>query len=60
MQEMKMNVDNYQWYLDLRKYGTAPHSGFGKLFIIIWYYLNKVPETIRVLTITSEFLFYAH
>eukprot|EP00029_Vermamoeba_vermiformis_P011878 TRINITY_DN6685_c0_g1_i1.p1 TRINITY_DN6685_c0_g1~~TRINITY_DN6685_c0_g1_i1.p1 ORF type:complete len:485 (-),score=68.68 TRINITY_DN6685_c0_g1_i1:54-1508(-) len=32
MQEMKMNVDNYQWYLDLRKYGTAPNSGFGMGF----------------------------
>jgi asparaginyl-tRNA synthetase len=22
-------VDKFQWYLDLRKYGTFPHSGFG-------------------------------
>ena len=24
-----MILENYQWYIDLRKYGTVPHSGFG-------------------------------
>jgi asparaginyl-tRNA synthetase len=24
-----MNIDNYWWYLDLRRFGTVPHSGFG-------------------------------
>jgi asparaginyl-tRNA synthetase len=24
-----MKVEDYAWYLELRKYGTAPHSGFG-------------------------------
>lgn len=24
-----LNVEDYQWYLDLRKYGSVPHSGFG-------------------------------
>jgi asparaginyl-tRNA synthetase len=29
IQEMGMDLENYWWYLELRKYGTAPHSGFG-------------------------------
>ncbi len=24
-----LNQDDYKWYLDLRRYGTVPHSGFG-------------------------------
>jgi asparaginyl-tRNA synthetase len=27
--EHKLPREAYQWYLDLRKYGTVPHSGFG-------------------------------
>jgi asparaginyl-tRNA synthetase len=27
--EHHLSEDAYKWYLDLRKYGTVPHSGFG-------------------------------
>ncbi len=27
--EEHLNSEDYSWYLDLRKYGTVPHSGFG-------------------------------
>ncbi|MDP6634322.1 MAG: asparagine--tRNA ligase [Phycisphaerae bacterium] len=29
MEAQSMNVDDYWWYCDLRKYGTVPHAGFG-------------------------------
>ncbi len=29
MREQKLNPEAYWWYLDLRRYGTVPHSGFG-------------------------------
>ena len=27
--ELGQNLDDYWWYLDLRRFGTVPHSGFG-------------------------------
>lgn len=29
MLEAQIDIDEYDWYLDLRRYGTVPHSGFG-------------------------------
>ena len=29
MDELDLDKDNYSWYLDLRKYGSVPHAGFG-------------------------------
>jgi asparaginyl-tRNA synthetase len=29
LQECGLNPDDYWWYLELRKYGTVPHAGFG-------------------------------
>jgi asparaginyl-tRNA synthetase len=29
MKELNLNLDDYSWYLDLRSFGTVPHSGFG-------------------------------
>lgn len=29
MKEMGLKPDDYWWYLDIRKFGSAPHAGFG-------------------------------
>jgi asparaginyl-tRNA synthetase len=29
MKEQGLKPENYEWYLDLRRYGTVPHVGFG-------------------------------
>ncbi|WP_308557467.1 asparagine--tRNA ligase [uncultured Sneathia sp.] len=46
MKEKGLNIDNYEWYLDLRKYGSVPHSGFGLGFERMLMYVTGV-ENIR-------------
>ncbi len=29
LRQHKMDLTDYKWYLDLRRYGTVPHAGFG-------------------------------
>ena len=29
MKELNLNKEDYWWYLDLRRFGSVPHSGFG-------------------------------
>jgi asparaginyl-tRNA synthetase len=42
IQENGLSVDSYNWYLDLRKFGTAPHSGFGLGFERLLMYLTGI------------------
>jgi asparaginyl-tRNA synthetase len=46
IKEMKLNDADYSWYLDLRKYGTTPHAGFGLGFERLIMYLTGM-ENIR-------------
>ncbi|MFW6281146.1 MAG: asparagine--tRNA ligase, partial [Halanaerobium sp.] len=40
MKELNMDLEKYQWFLDIRKYGTVPHSGFGLGFERLLMYLS--------------------
>ncbi|RKX98471.1 MAG: asparagine--tRNA ligase [Spirochaetes bacterium] len=40
MNEMGMDSGEYDWYLDLRRYGSVPHSGFGLGFERIVQYVT--------------------
>jgi len=46
MKESGLDPEGYQWYLDLRRYGSVPHSGFGLGFERLVCYTTGV-ENIR-------------
>ena len=29
IKESGLRVEDYDWYIDMRRYGTVPHAGFG-------------------------------
>jgi len=40
MEELNMDLEKYEWFLDIRKYGSVPHSGFGLGFERLLMYLS--------------------
>ena len=46
MKDLGMNLDGYQWYLDLRRYGGCKHAGFGLGFERLVMYVTGM-ENIR-------------
>jgi asparaginyl-tRNA synthetase len=44
MRRHKMDPADYKWYLDLRRYGTVPHSGFGLGFERMLMFVTGVPN----------------
>jgi asparaginyl-tRNA synthetase len=49
IKEEKLNQSDYEWFLDLRKYGSVPHSGFGMGLerVVAWICgLSHIRETI--------------
>lgn len=49
IEELGMNPEDYWWYLELRKYGTTPHSGFGMGFERMIMYLTGIANIRDVL-----------
>ncbi len=49
IEELGMNPEDYWWYLELRKYGTAPHAGFGMGFERMVMYLTGISNIRDVL-----------
>jgi asparaginyl-tRNA synthetase len=44
MRRHNMDPAEYKWYLDLRRYGTVPHSGFGLGFERMVMFITGVPN----------------
>jgi asparaginyl-tRNA synthetase len=42
MRHQKLHEEDYGWYLDLRRYGTVPHAGFGVGFERLLMFLTGV------------------
>ncbi|MBQ9262609.1 MAG: asparagine--tRNA ligase [Clostridia bacterium] len=49
IQELGLDMSSYWWYLELRKYGTTPHAGFGLGFERLIMYLTGVSNIRDVL-----------
>ena len=49
MDEKGLKRDDYEWYLDLRRFGTVEHAGFGLGFERLVMYLTGIPNIRDVL-----------
>jgi len=58
LKEQGSDIEPYQWYLDLRRYGSVPHSGFGLgIERFIWWIckLDHIRDTIPFPRVINRF-----
>ena len=44
IKEEELNQEDYEWFLDLRRYGSVPHSGFGMGLERVVAWICKLPH----------------
>jgi asparaginyl-tRNA synthetase len=49
LEELGLNRADYEWYLDLRRYGTVPHAGFGVGFERLIQFVTGMPNIREVI-----------
>ncbi|MDL2324586.1 asparagine--tRNA ligase [Ruminococcaceae bacterium OttesenSCG-928-A16] len=49
MRQLGMSTEEYEWYLDLRRFGSVKHAGFGLGFERLIMYLTGIPNIRDVL-----------
>lgn len=49
MEELGMDIESYRWYLDLRRFGSAYHSGYGLGFERLIMYITGIQNIREVL-----------
>ena len=60
MNELNMNIPAYEWYLDLRRNGSIPHSGFGLGFerlVMLVTGMNNIRDTLPYPRCYKDMLF---
>jgi asparaginyl-tRNA synthetase len=49
IREQGLNQEDYEWYLDLRRYGSVPHAGFGLGFERLIQFITGMPNIREVI-----------
>ena len=49
IKDLQLSEKDYWWYLDLRRYGSCPHSGFGLGFERLMMYITGISNIRDVL-----------